>query len=67
MVTEFMKRVHLKWPYGRDMLFLDFTGNFDQQQYRVLVLLTHSFSGAFPLGKIVTSTEKPEAVGFCST
>ncbi|XP_065218759.1 uncharacterized protein LOC135844466 [Planococcus citri] len=62
IVTPFMKRIHQKWPYSAELAFVDSTENFDRQQYRVFVLLTHSFIGALPLGIIVTTTEKADAV-----
>lgn len=62
IVTPLMKRVHMSWSYASELLFIDSTGNFDTLQHRVLILMAHSFTGALPLGLIITTTEATEAL-----
>lgn len=60
LCTPLMKRVHENWPLSSEMLFVDSTGNFDREQYRVFPLLAHGYAGALLEGIIVTATEKGE-------
>ncbi|KAJ8018274.1 hypothetical protein HOLleu_43823 [Holothuria leucospilota] len=55
--TPLMKRVHEKWNYSGEMMFVDSSGNMDKQNCRVFLFLTHSPAGALPVGVVVTSSE----------
>lgn len=47
LCTPFMRRVHKIWPRCAEILFMDSSGNFDREQYRVFALLSHSYVGAW--------------------
>ena len=62
LCTPLMKRVHENWSMCSEMLYVDSTGNFDREQYRVFPLLVHGYAGALPVGIVVTATEKGESL-----
>jgi len=62
LCTPLMRRVHEFWPRSAEMMFMDSSGNFDREQYRVFALLSQSYVGGLPLGIIITATESGDAL-----
>ncbi|XP_065679780.1 uncharacterized protein LOC124806224 [Hydra vulgaris] len=57
-----MKRVHERIRSSGEMVFLDSSGGMEEYNLRVFLMVTHSFSGALPLGIIVTSDETTDTL-----
>ncbi|XP_066933770.1 uncharacterized protein [Clytia hemisphaerica] len=62
IVTGLMLRVHKTLKTSSEMIFVDSSGGMEEYNLRVFLVVTHSFSGALPLGVIVTSDETTETL-----
>ena len=62
LCTSMMRRVHTLVLQSGELVFVDASGNMDRDNWRVFVLLTHSFSGGLPLGILFVTSESAATI-----